>query len=123
MHHPSTIRRHNLRAELFARDGTFNLGTGEPVTFPKGYQVGGYTTPLVNPTPDAIDGWLFRVKRLQVAPRYVGSWTAPDGTRYIDASQWFEDRAEALNAASVRGEQAIWDWANDESINVVTLDT
>ena len=52
----------------------------------------------------------------QQGAKYVGLWTADDGTRYADKSHYVKDREVAEAAGRHWNQQAIWDILNKKAI-------
>ena len=101
--------------------GTVSLTSAEvPGT---GYFVGGLTNPLVHDRMRdghvEITRFVETVQRERLAP-YLGWWTDGEtGLLWVDGSDWFADREDAVAAGNERGEIAIYDVANQAEIRLV----
>lgn len=93
-------------------DGTYDLVTGEKVTFTKGYQMSferpGMSEDKVNELADFFAHTL-------CLPLYVGVW---EGTREVSVHLEHWEEREALLLAKVWNQDAIWDWKNGTAITV-----
>ena len=81
-----------------------------------GYVVGGKTTPIVV-SKDDVRAFYTAINRRSLAYGSIGAWVDGDSI-HVDAIEHYEDLDEALEVASMRGEQAIYDLAKKEDIVV-----
>lgn len=49
---------------------------------------------------------------------FVGYWTAPDGEIFVDDTTWIEDKDKAIELGNKYEQFAIWDCANNQSIEL-----
>ncbi len=95
-------------------DATYNVDTYAVENLTEGYvvaQAGGvesYIAAAGQADIYAVSRWL---NALPVEARLVGSWTAEDGTLYVDAVEVFEDEQAARVACFERNELAYFDVA------------
>lgn len=117
----------SMKARTEANGGTtLHLLSGEYDRYTDGYYVGGHvkgeTFPLEGSTAaDYTIAAVAVVSRipLDAGETHIGSWLDTEtGTVWIDASEHYTDRAEALAVAADRGELAIWDIAANEEVRV-----
>lgn len=105
---------------------TLHLPSGEYDRYTTGYYVGGYakavTFPLEGSTvADYVLAAIDVISSVPAGKRTgnLGSWIDTEtGTVWIDASEHYTDRTEAMRVAAERGELAIWDIANAEEIRL-----
>lgn len=103
-----------VAAALLEKDGTYTLN-GEPVTYADGYQVGGVSPIIVNPTLKEATEWVGRVRNLH-RDAEVGSWT-DKGMVHLDVTVHRHRLQDAMRAARLWGEEAVWGWSEGESIH------
>lgn len=111
------------------KDGTYHASNLEPHVTSTGYYVGGVPgiSPIILPAgatwwkPGTTLSYAFVDMRrgISLHPNlFLGVWTDNDDTRYIEASEWIEDRDAASLLAFSRREKAIWDVANGCEIRI-----
>lgn len=129
----SSYTRHSAdvaRIILAAGDGTFTLN-GERVIETAGYEVGGYDPDMPTATTNAVrhhhtcglfDRLAERIFHLRQSPgeHRLGRWTDADGRVHLDATRFVPHphRDHALEVGALLDQEAIWDWAAGEAINV-----
>lgn len=102
--------------------GTVPLyGQSLPTT---GYYVGGKRETLVMDRDQVNDRSQHRAVALSLAAfvtfadsPYVGAWEC-EGKIYFDATEWYEDLAQATAVGNSRGEIAIWDVQHSSEITL-----
>ena len=98
-------------------DGTYKyLGDGKFERYDRealGYWVSS-TTYTPSDTMDTLTA--MQITQDETKAKYVGIWTADDGTRYIDKSHYTTDCELAEAAGRHWNQQAIWDIANNQAI-------
>lgn len=112
-----------------ARDGggTLDLTTGEAATLESGYFVGGaggWEPFIMAARPEAYADdnmaevfaeFVETMARRLNGRGYIGAWEH-NGSIYLDATEWFAEEWDALEAGRVRDEIAIWDIAKGDEI-------
>lgn len=87
-------------------DGATLDQRGDVLTYRDGYQVGAGGIAAATITRDDVAAFMAGLGDGMA----VGLWRH-DGVTYLDASEWYPDKATALAVARERGELAVWDWA------------
>lgn len=101
------------------RDGSYSFNYEEPKT---GFFVGGRSWTLVT-RPDVFDPYtaldFLEAHRTVLSHKavFVGWWTH-QGKVYLDVTDRFRSRQNAIAEGKARGEIAIWDIERKEEINV-----
>lgn len=117
----------SMKARTETNGGTtLHLMSGEYDRYTDGYYVGGLvkgeTFPLAGSyAADYTIAAINIISRIPVGAgeTHIGSWLDREtGTVWIDASEHYADRTEALRVAVDRGELAIWDIAANEEVRV-----
>lgn len=108
--------------------GTLDLTTGQAATLEDGYYVGGAygilpwifpSDPVMAETLEVTGQWADAVASMAgQGATYVGVWEHA-GMYYVDATEWYADRSEAIEAGARRGEIAIWGIADSEEITLL----
>jgi len=102
----ATLRRARQAGESGVTiDAEGNLYAGEA----RGYAVGTHRY-------DSVDEAIATMEQNQHL--YLGWWMSPDGVDHIDLVTIFKSKATSFLAAYVRGEQAVYGFAEDELIYV-----
>ena len=98
-------------------DGTYkHLGDGQFERYDRealGYWVSS-TSYTPSDTMNPLDA--LRIVQEMTGAKYLGIWTADDGTRYVDKSHYTTDRELAEAAGRHWNQIAIWDIAKGEPI-------
>lgn len=116
-----------LEAMAAQGGGTLDLTTGAAATLESGYYVGGadgWQPFILGARPEAyVDNNMAEVFAEFVGVMvarlngrgYIGVWEH-NGSIYLDATEWYADRSEAVQVGAHRGEIAVWDIANGAEI-------
>ena len=104
----------NLIFEQTIEKGGITLKNAEEFRPLTGFFVGGLApTKIVNPVQDEVI--LALCELILAGNDIVGTWLH-EGQVHCDATEWIEDKDEALTIGKERGEIAIWDVGNDTEI-------
>ena len=105
--------------------GTLDLSTGSAATRESGYYVGGAhgilpwlfpSDPAMAETLVVTGQWRDAVESMTgQGAAYVGVWEH-SGLYYVDATEWYAEEWDALEAGRARGEIAVWDIAKGTEI-------
>ena len=110
-----------IAAQLLERNGTFTLD-GDPVTFDRGFQVGGADHGIVNPTLLQATQWVADVRsdglNRQDPVTFLGSWTDENGNVYLDVTDHVADYEAAQVLGRLSREKTIWNWQIGRAIPV-----
>jgi len=106
--------------------GTFHVTLLEPVNYSAGYFVSvvgcEFILPVEHVTAPTLGEVIADIKATildGVYPNcYIGAWVDADGKLYIEPSQHFDDRQDAIEAGVERNQISIWDIENAETIDL-----
>lgn len=97
---------------------TYNYQSGNKVEKTFGYWVGGAAAEFsLRAFTANVAEFVTGLGTFPDDTMYVGTWTA-DGVIYMDSSNWIESLEDATELGKARGEQAIWDIANNVGIDM-----